>query len=85
MANPRSVTIMTGWLASDVRFVSDKYGKEFQARFVLKVQRSYKNKEGHYESDFFQARLNGSEGRHLIMSIMMYVLLIVCLRAEINL
>ena len=44
MANPRSVTIMTGWLASDVRFVSDKYGKEFQARFVLKVQRSYKNK-----------------------------------------
>lgn len=63
MANPRSVTIMTGWLASDVRFVSDKYGKEFQARFVLKVQRSYKNKEGHYESDFFQARLNGSEGR----------------------
>lgn len=61
MGNAKNNVVLYGRLISEPRFVTTKKGVEFASRFVMAVDRSYKNKAGVIESDFIPVKIIGEE------------------------
>ena len=57
--NPCNNGSYHGWLLKEPTYIKNKEGVAFQARFVLKVKRDYRNREGKYEYDYIPMRLSG--------------------------
>lgn len=62
MANANNNCIIYGRIISAIRFIKNRKGQEFSARFMVAVDRTYKNKEtGQFVSDFIPIQINGIE------------------------
>ena len=57
--NPCNNGSYHGWLLKEPTYIKNKEGVAFQARFVLKVKRDYRNREGKYEYDYIPMRISG--------------------------
>ena len=57
--NPCNNGSYNGWLLKEPTFIKNKEGIEFQARFVLKVRRDYRGRDGKYEYDYIPMRISG--------------------------
>ena len=63
--NPCNNGSYHGWLLKEPTYIKNKDGVVFQARFVLKVKRDYRNREGKYEYDYIPMRLSGESRMRL--------------------
>lgn len=57
--NPCNNGSYHGWLLKEPTYIKNKEGIVFQARFVLKVKRDYRGKDGKYEYDYIPMRICG--------------------------
>ena len=57
--NPCNNGCYNGWLLKEPTFIKNKEGIEFQARFILKVKRDYRGRDGKYEYDYIPMRISG--------------------------
>lgn len=57
--NPCNNGSYHGWLLKEPTYIRNKDNVIFQARFVLKVKRDYRNREGKYEYDYIPMRISG--------------------------
>lgn len=69
MANANNTVVLLGKLVNDPIFVTTKEGIEFSARFTLRVDHNYRNKEGLRGADFIPVHLdnkNRMEFAHML-------------------
>ena len=57
--NPCNNGSYHGWLLKEPTYITNREGIAFQARFVLKVKRDYRGKDGKYEYDYIPMRICG--------------------------
>ncbi len=69
MANANNTVVLLGKLVNDPVFIKTKEGVEFSARFTLRVDQNYRNKDGMRGADFIPIHLdnkNRMEFAHML-------------------
>ena len=62
MANPNNVVSLYGTVGHNIKFVQSQ-GTEFAVRFMLEVKRSFRNKNGVYDTDEIPVKYEFDEAR----------------------
>ena len=64
--NPCNSCCYSGWVTGEVKFLRNRSGVVYQARFTVKVKRERKNADGQLEYDYIPIRVYGANRMKIV-------------------